>query len=189
MSKVFRTFISMKQMITDISEVVKSLTEELEKQRKVNDALREEIRNLNETIDKLNVVICRRNGWIAELEKRLGKNEKPGKNSRNSSVPPSKENMKDEILRRTNPLRKKSDRKPGGQVGHKGQTLAKAGSPDEVTNEIPSYCNTCGNKFDDSAAVPDHFTQVISLPEIRPIVREIRHFVATCKKCGKQTWS
>ena len=47
MSKVFRTFISMKQMITDISEVVKSLTEELEKQRKVNDALREEIRNLN----------------------------------------------------------------------------------------------------------------------------------------------
>ena len=37
----------MKQMITDISEVVKSLTEELEKQRKVNDALREEIRNLN----------------------------------------------------------------------------------------------------------------------------------------------
>ena len=45
-----------------ISEVVKSLTEELEKQRKVNDALREEIRNLNETIDKLNVVICRRNG-------------------------------------------------------------------------------------------------------------------------------
>ena len=120
----------MKQMITDISEVVKSLTEELEKQRKVNDALREEIRSLNEAIDKLNVVICRRNGWIAELEKRLGKNEKPGKNSRNSSVPPSKEKMKDEILRRTNPLRKKSDRKPGGQVGHKGQTLAKAGSPD-----------------------------------------------------------
>ena len=169
--------------------MVKSLTEELEKQRKVNDALREEIRNLNETIDKLNVVICRRNGWIAEQEKRLGKNEKPGKNSRNSSVPPSKEKMKDEILRRTNPLRKKSDRKPGGQVGHKGQTLAKAGSPDEVTNEIPSYCNTCGNKFDDSAAVPDHVTQVISLPEIRPIVRDIRHFVATCKKCGKQTWS
>ena len=56
----------MKQMITDISEVVKSLTEELEKQRKVNDALREEIRNLNETIDKYccpvnsHNVLCRR---------------------------------------------------------------------------------------------------------------------------------
>lgn len=88
MSKVFRTFISMKQMITDISEVVKSLTEELEKQRKVNDALREEIRNLNETIDKLNVVICRRNGWIAELEKRLGKNEKPGKTRETAAYRP-----------------------------------------------------------------------------------------------------
>lgn len=114
----FCTFTPMKQVVTDMVEVLRSLTEELEKLRKIIDAQREEIRVLSQNIDGLNVTICKKNAWIKELEKRLGKCEAPGKNSSNSSTPPSKEKMKDEILRRTNPLREKSGRKPGGQAGH-----------------------------------------------------------------------
>ena len=179
----------MKQVVTDMVEVLRSLTEELEKLRKIIDAQREEIRVLSQNIDGLNVTICKKNAWIKELEKRLGKCEAPGKNSSNSSTPPSKEKMKDEILRRTNPLREKSGRKPGGQAGHKGQTLVKTDSPDSVEDAIPSYCNACGNKFDDSELKLDYITQVISLPEMKPIVREIRHYVAVCKKCGSRMWS
>ncbi|MDO4320633.1 MAG: DUF6444 domain-containing protein, partial [Bacteroidales bacterium] len=60
---------------------------------------------------------------IEELYKRLSKYEEPPKNSGNSSTPPSKEPMKDEIVRRTKSLREPSEKKPGGQPGHDGSTL------------------------------------------------------------------
>ncbi len=50
-----------------------------------------------------------------KLRKRLEKYEKPDKDSNNSSTSPSKEKLKDEIVRRTKTLRKKSGLKPGGQ--------------------------------------------------------------------------
>ena len=58
------------------------------------DVLRTENANLRRNVEKLQVE--NRN-----LRKRLEKYEKPKKNSNNSSTPPSKESMKDEVLRRT----------------------------------------------------------------------------------------
>jgi transposase len=59
---------------------------------------------------------------IAELEKRLGKN------STNSSKPPSSDGLK-----RTKSQRpKNSGRKPGGQPGHPGQTLRQSQAPDII---------------------------------------------------------
>ena len=57
----------MKQVVTDMAEVLRSLTEELEKLRKIIDAQREEIRVLSQNIDGLNVTICKKNAWIKEL--------------------------------------------------------------------------------------------------------------------------
>lgn len=111
------------------------------------------------------------------------------KNSNNSSTPPSKEKIQDEVVRRTKTLRKTSGRKPGGQAGHKGCTLLKTDSPDSVENIIPNYCNECGNSLEDSELVMDYVTQVISLPEMKPIVKEIRHYVAICSKCGARIQS
>ena len=44
----------MKQVVTDMAEVLRSLPEELEKLRKIIDAQREEIRVLSQNIDGLN---------------------------------------------------------------------------------------------------------------------------------------
>lgn len=183
-SAIFRTFVSMKQAVTDIADVLKSMNEKLGSMQKTIDSQHDTICNLNRNINKLNAEVSKRNTIIEDLRKRLAKYETPDKNSNNSSTPPSKEKMKDEVVRRTKTLRKTSGLKPGGQAGHKGSTLLKTESPDSVENIIPSYCNECGQSLEDSELVLDYVTQVISLPEMKPIVKEIRHYVAICNKCG-----
>ena len=77
------------------------------------DAMRTENANLRRNVEKLQAE-------NRTLRKQLEKYEGPKKNSNNSSTPPSKGPMKDEVLRRTKSLRKKSGLKPGGQPGHEG---------------------------------------------------------------------
>src|SRR5699024_6534763 len=57
---------------------------------------------------------------------RLSSFENP-KNSRNSSIPPSKDENRP---KRNQSLRKPSDKKPGGQLGRKGKTLEMVENPD-----------------------------------------------------------
>ena len=71
-----------------------------------------EIAKLNRNIEALNRQIRKKDETIAKLTERLSKYENPKKNSSNSSTPPSKEGMKDEIIRRTKTLRKPSGKKP-----------------------------------------------------------------------------
>ena len=67
------------------------------------------IRTLEQTLKK-------KDKEIGGLMRRLSKYEGPPKNSGNSNTPPSKEPVKDEIVRRTKSLRKPSGKKPGGQA-------------------------------------------------------------------------
>ena len=60
---------------------------------------------------------------VAELERRLGMN------SSNSGKPPSSDGLKKPPRVRT--LRERFGKKPGGQKGHKGETLRQAASPCE----------------------------------------------------------
>ena len=53
---------------------------------------------------------------------------KTPKNSGNSSLPPSQ----DMFPKKNQSLREKSDKKPGGQPGHKGETLLMSPDPDTV---------------------------------------------------------
>ena len=71
-----------------------------------------EIINLNRNINALNLQICKKDTELINLRERLAKYKKPDKNSNNSSTPPSKERMKDEVIRRTRNLRKPSGKKP-----------------------------------------------------------------------------
>src|SRR5229473_6882453 len=67
---------------------------------------------------------------IQELEARLAKD------SHNSSKPPSS----DGLARKTKSLRRRSGKKPGGQLGHRGETLRLVGVPDAVVEHRPARC-------------------------------------------------
>src|SRR5204862_4258623 len=70
---------------------------------------------------------------VKELEDRLGKN------SKNSSKPPSSDGFRKPVS-----LRPKTGRKPGGQQGHQGCTLALTDKPDHTVFHDPSACSCCG---------------------------------------------
>ena len=145
-----------------------------------------EITKLNRNIESLNHQLRKKNEEIAKLKKRLSKYETPDKNSGNSSTPPGKERMKDEIVRRTKTLRKPSGKKPGGQEGHKGHKLSCIDTPDEVIDDVPDYCTNCGESLTDAERILDYVTQKVSIPELKPVVKEIRHYVMVCKNCGER---
>ena len=76
-------------------------------------------------------------------------------------------------IRRTRSLRKPSGKKPGGQKGHDGHKLSCPSIPDEIIDEVPNYCIRCGESLSDSERVLDYVTQVISIPELKPVIKEI----------------
>ncbi len=121
---------------------------------------------------------------VTELEDSLSKYKNP-KNSRNSSVPPSKDENRS---KKTQSLRGKSDRKSGGQPGHKGHTLEMTASPDFVTEHIPGFCRCCGHDLSAISAELSSVRQVIDIPVIRPECREHRSYFKICP-CGEKTKS
>ena len=117
---------------------------------------------------------------IAELERRLGLN------SANSSKPPSSDGMKKPA--RAASLREASGKKPGGQKGHKGETLRQSADPDEIVDHFPPICSGCGAALTQSMARDHTARQVHDLPEPRPlVVTEHRAHVCGCAGCGAQT--
>jgi len=71
---------------------------------------------------------------IAALEQRIDVLERQvALNSKTSNRPPSSDGLKKPpAQKRTQSLRGKSDRKSGGQPGHKGKTLRQTATPDHV---------------------------------------------------------
>jgi len=120
----------------------------------------------------------------AYLRERLAKYETP-KNSRNSSVPPSKDENRPQ---RNKSLRLKSNKHVGGQQGHEGAYLSIRENPDKIETYIPCYCNLCGA---DLSNVPEEFAekrQIIDLPVIVPVCVEHRSYQKQCH-CGYITKS
>jgi transposase len=117
---------------------------------------------------------------IAELERRLGLN------SSNSGKPPSSDGLNKPV--RVNSLRERSGKKPGGQKGHKGETLRQVTDPNEVVDHYPSACSMCGASLDPETSVGHSARQVFDLPEPAPlVVTEHRAHDCQCAICGAKT--
>lgn len=118
---------------------------------------------------------------VEELTKKLEHYQHP-KNSSNSSIPPSKDENRP---KRNQSLREQTDRKPGGQAGHKGSTLTMVEVPDKIEKLIPDYCNCCGKDLREIEALLNSKRQVVELPPIKPIYIEYQSYVRGCS-CGHQ---
>jgi len=106
---------------------------------------------------------------------------KVSKNSRNSSLPPSKDQNR---LKSNQSLRKATGKPKGGQPGHKGNTLKMVSNPDDVIDLIPDYCSACGKALEQISAIPSSVRQQIDLPPITPVYTEYRSYSKQCS-CGK----
>ncbi len=188
-SDIFRTFVPVNQKVTDILEVLQSLTEEMRLMRETIASQHSEICRLSRLVESNNIELHKRDKVIEGLNAKLAKYESPDKNSGNSSTPPSKESIKDEAIRRTRTLRKPTGRKPGGQKGHEGSTLKMTQTPDETEDVSANYCTRCGESLEDCERILDYVTQVVSILELKPIVKEIRHYITVCKNCGERIQS
>ena len=128
-----------------------------------------------ELVASLEALVARLEARVAELEKQLGKN------SSNSSKPPSSDGLK----RTTSQRPKNSGRKPGGQLGHPGQTLHQSQTPD-ITVAVPlDTCPECGTDLRDQPVSGEEIRQVFDLPPIKMQVTEYRSQRKICPNCGR----
>jgi transposase len=107
------------------------------------------------------------------------------KNSGNSSIPPSHDPHRP---RRTESLREKTGRKPGGQPGHEGSCLEISDSPTEIVVHSPNYCTCCGNDLSGVASDFIGKRQVVDIPPVVPVVTEHQVYGRLCS-CGHFTES
>ena len=118
-------------------------------------------------------------GKIEELEERLNKN------SRNSSIPPSKNGFATEIKSRLKPKKKKPLKIQAPRNRQKKELY----SPEECVachEEKPVVCNSCGYGLAGEDTQP-HRHQIVDLPILTPYITEYRLHELECEHCGEKT--
>lgn len=182
-SKTMCIFVSVNQQV-DIEKYLEEFRAEIGQLNKTVKDLSDDNARLYRRVEAQNVEIQSLKSENNDLRGRLSKYEdpQPPKNSGNSSVPPSKESMGDEIRRRTSSLREKSGRNPGGQPGHEGNTRKMAEQPDETENIQPNYCRECGRELSDIEGVEEYREECVGV-RIIPVVKRLRFLKKTCT-CG-----
>src|SRR5689334_23993487 len=99
--------------------------------------------------------------------------------STNSSKPPSSDSPFTKPAPRS--LRRRSGRKPGGQPGHPGSTLALVADPNERRRHEPGPCTGCGASLADAPEVGVERRQVFDLP---PMTVRVTEHQLVARRCG-----
>jgi transposase len=139
--------------------------------------LRRELAGALGALEETRAELGRARERIAELEARLKQN------SRNSSKPPSSEGLGKPAPRS---LRKKSGRRPGGQAGHEGTTLAQVARPDREVRHEPGCCGRCAAGLTGRPVTGVERRQVFDLPPVKAEVTEHQLIERECA-CGHRT--
>ena len=161
--------------LEDLSKVqLIALVKALQGVQETNAHLAAENRRLKDTV-------CVLEQRVEALERRHALN------SRNSSKPPSGDGpSKPNAQGKKKGQRGKSGRKPGGQPGHKGSTLAQTETPDSVVDHHPQVCPDCEHDLTPCPSRGFAARQVFDLPPPPPLaVTEHRAHRCECPGCGK----
>src|SRR6266571_5327986 len=150
-----------------------TIEEELRDLREENRVLREVLTQRDEQVDQMQEQITRLSEQVKFLQDRLAKD------SHHSHLPPSS----DRFVRKPKSLRKKSEKKTGGQPGHPGSTLQWLSTPDEVTLRQVEQCEACQHDLRAVACCGGERRQVVDLPPARVIVREYQAEHKQCPQC------
>jgi transposase len=129
-------------------------------------------------LTQLQAEVAQLKATIAELAQRLGRN------SSNSSQPPSTDPPQTPQRARREP----TGRRPGGQPGHDGQTraLVPVAEVDVVLAVKPERCRRCQYPLQGEDAQPERH-QVTEIPPIKPVVTEYQLHQLCCPACGVVT--
>jgi transposase len=141
--------------------------------REENRVLREVLRQRDEQVNQMQEQITRLSEQVKSLQDRLAKD------SHNSHLPPSS----NRFVRKPKSLRKKSEKKAGGQPGHAGSTLQWSSTPDEVTLQPVERCEACQQDLRAVASCGGERRQVIDVPPARVIVQEYQAEHKQCPQC------
>ena len=145
-----------------------------------NTSLRQEnalLRAANATLSRENAELRQEN---ADLRRRLYLN------SDNSRKPPSSDGLKKKP-RIAGSLRETSQKKSGGQAGHKGGTLERSASPDRTARHTASHCAHCRAQLTESMATGIESRQVFDMRAPRLDVTEHQAQIYTCAQCAHTT--
>ena len=113
---------------------------------------------------------------IKALEERLNKD------SNNSNKPPSSDNLRKKLNRKS----KKRKRKKGGQKGHKGHTLKTVSNPDHIKIHKVNCCKNCNYSLKKVKVKDYDKRQEFDIPPLVVEVTEHRAEKKICPCCGKE---
>lgn len=114
---------------------------------------------------------------IEVLQMKLEKLQKPPSSSKNSSLPPSRDQKPGKQVNR--PKRKHGPAK--GQEKHERQFVVQ---PDHVMELKAKCCSGCQADLQGQSAELVGVNQITELPEARAQVIEVRQYGVTCQQCG-----
>ena len=177
----------MRSVLTDGDVAVGVLLERISRLEASVRSLSSDNSRLNRLVGSLEKENASLKREIADLKERLAKYEKPKKDSHNSSIPPSREDIASSqtrrFIRRTESLRQKSDRPSGGQKGHEGHTLESRALADRRVLLQPQTCPCCGKTLAHRHGTVVGYRQVIDIPLPQPETTEYDIVEKECE-CG-----
>jgi transposase len=101
--------------------------------------------------------------------------QRPDKNSRTSSKPPSTDKKE----------RRENSRPGGAKLGHEPHNRRLADDPDEFRDHMPSVCEQCGGGFssDEPRELIGEYDE-IEIPPVKPYIVRHRRYACRCGRCG-----